>query len=85
MQHAVRLPPPGSAVSQFPIAALQVAILHTQLTRRPEGEGAWGALEAMGRFAMVVFATPMALAMRMREALALILGLELENEDRNQR
>ena len=28
----------------------------------------WGASEAIGRFAMFVFATPMALVMRMREA-----------------
>ena len=30
-------------------------------------EGAWGASESIGRFAMIVFATPIALAMRMRE------------------
>ena len=31
-------------------------------------EEAWGASEAIGRLAMAAFATPMALVMRMREA-----------------
>ena len=31
-------------------------------------EGAWGASEAIGRFEMIAFATPMALVMGMREA-----------------
>ena len=31
-------------------------------------EGAWSASEAIGRFAIIVFATPMALVMKMREA-----------------
>ena len=31
-------------------------------------EGPWGASEAIGRFAMAVFATPMALVMRMSGA-----------------
>ena len=30
--------------------------------------GAWGASEAIGRFVIIVFATPMALVMRVREA-----------------
>jgi len=44
------------------------------LTRRGEWheseggycEGAWGASESIGRFALIVFATPMALVIRMR-------------------
>ena len=37
----------------------------------PEGvacEGGWGVPEAIGRFKMIVFAAPMVLVMRMREA-----------------
>ena len=32
------------------------------------GEGAWSASEAIGRFAIIAFATPMALVMKMLEA-----------------
>ncbi len=34
------------------------------LAQAPACEGAWGASEAIGRFAMIVVATPMVMSMR---------------------